>query len=427
MYEEMTSTPQAGLNLVDTVFNSLNNAENMTIIMAVYIMFAVAMLFLRLFAHSQYNGTLYSIKRDTSKEVKSIKDVTAAGRIKNSLLRAAVADYISVAERAVTTISTTQIVEMHAAKLSLIFWRLDAIDVMLNKMDVSLLISGLGLAFIFSDYALVFGTLGVLAFVLLKMFSSLCNLGLMRAQLVGNIVMFIEREVGRFFVADTGGAILRLRETIDAAFKTQAKEYLEMVREVSTILKESAKENAIAMQESTKATSSAITLAIGEKLDSVNVSFSNTLKGWEGALTEATQVQTTINDAAERMQHAGARLQSSSELLATHLQGHSNALSTQLVSLLDAISTITEAVSQFSAHQEALLVQGKYIERNQHALDSTLFAYEESLKGLTQSIGDGLGTFINLHAQTSAQVINDALKANIEKSMGALTRGSTNE
>jgi len=175
------------------------------------------------------------------------------------------------------------------------------------------------------------------------------------------------------------------------------------------------------MTEATNSIGPSVAAAMDEKLINMNDTLTDTLKNWEKALAEATSLHTSMNQSSERLSHASEKLQSSSELLSTHMQGHSNALSNQLVTLVNAIDGIKESVNHFSTQQEALTEQAKYIERNQQTLDTTLQTYEDSLRGLTQSLGDGLGTFINLHAQTSAQAINDTVKANIEKIMNIIS------
>jgi len=412
------------ISFLELIFDALNRQDNLMIIMAIYLALAVLLLFLRIVAHMHYRGALLAFQREARKEIKEKSDIS---KIKNGLLRKIIAEYIRIAERAVTTVPTAHIVNRHISKMTFLGWSYESIMPLVKSLETGMLLIGLILAFVFSSYAFVYGTLAVIVFLILKLFGAFCDATRAKIELSDDILIYVEREIGRFFAADAGGAILRLKNDLAESISKQTIAYKENMKEISDVMTSTITKVSETMTEAATSIRPAIAAIMDTKLAGVNDTLSSTLVSWEQALNEAIKVQTAMNDSSERISHAGARLQSSSELLATHMQGHSNALSSQLVALVDAINTIKEAVSHFTTQQEALVVQAKYIERNQHVLESSLFAYEESLKGLAQSLGDGLGAFINLHAQTSAQAVNDALKSNLDKVINVLARGGTSE
>lgn len=87
----------------------------------------------------------------------------------------------------------------------------------------------------------------------------------------------------------------------------------------------------------------------------------------------------------------------------------SNAIKAQTAAL-EPLSAQLPALSQA---METIKTTAELTAANQKAMAAALTAYEtyeDSLKNITTTMGESLGTFIDLHAQTSAKAIADALK-----------------
>lgn len=338
----------------ENIVEVLGRHDNHITIVAVYLSFSAVVILLRIFAHLHFRGVLLSFWH-----VAAIDDKNAVKEIRHSVLKKACTEYVRVAERAVTAVPTTQIVERAVAGMGFFGWKYTGLLPFVEAMELGLLGIGFILAVVFSDAAAVYGLLAVIVFTACRIAAAFFNVRAAREQLCDEMVLFIEREVGRFFAADTGGALLRLKNDLSDAIAHQSKMF--------------------------KAT-----------MESISESMIN-------AAYSTEPIMANLNTGAERFSQAATKIQSASDLLSSHMQGHSNAMSEQHAALVTAINSIA--------------THAGFIEKNQQALDSSLASYESSLQSLTQSIGDGLGAFINLHAQTSAQAINDALKANIDKMM----------
>jgi len=348
------------LSFFEDIFYTLGRHDNHVIIVAVYLCFAAVLVALRIIAYLHFRGVLLSFQHLADKEIKTKME---ALEIKHHILKKAAGEYIRVAERAVTSVPTAQIVERAVSGMGLVGWKYTGLLPFVESFEFGLLGIGFVFAVIYSEQAVVYGLLAVTCFVAVRIFAAFFNVRAVRTQLSDEMTLFIEREIGRYFVSDTGGAILRLKNDLTDAIEKQAAVY------------KSAMKN---------------------------------------ALKEASGIFNEINTGAERLSQASTRIQSASDLLASHMHGHSNALSEQLITLVTAINEMKAGLQTLSASQKALTTQAEFIERNQKTLENSLNAYESSLQAVTQSIGDGLGAFINLHAQTSAQTINDAMKYNID-------------
>ncbi|MCL2527489.1 MAG: hypothetical protein FWE42_03640 [Defluviitaleaceae bacterium] len=405
------------------LFITLNRQDNHIIIMAVFFGVAALTVLLRVIAHIHFRAALLSFRRDAKKPIDALEDIR---KLKSSLLVNIIIEYKRVADKAVTHVPTSQLVNRQVASMSFIGWRYDGMFPFILELERALLWIGLILAVVFTPYAFAYGVLAVLLFLLVRIAAAFFNFNGAREQLGEEILIYVEREVGRFYASDTGGALLRLKNDLTEAIAgmtaslegivgTMAASLEATTSSIGTTMAETTASIGKTMTEATAAVGPALAAAMDEKLINMNAKLAHTLESWEKTLTEAVSLQTAMNDTSDRLGQSSQRLQSSAELLAKHLQGHSGALSEQLVTLVGAIESVKEGLGLLSTQQDALVQQSGYIERNQQTLETAITAYESSLQGLAQSLGDGLGTFINLHAQTSAQAVNDALKANIDK------------
>ena len=412
-------------NFFNDLFNALNHQDNHIVLMVIFLSIAAILVFLRIVAHIHFRGALLAFRRDARKDISSKDDFK---KLKNPLLLRTVVEYKQIAEKAVSTVPAHQIVDRQVAAMSLIGWRYEGMLPFVIELERALLWIGLILAVIFTDYAFVYGMLAIAVFLIVRLASAFFDFTSARQQLRDEVLIYVEREVGRFYASDTGGAVLRLKndlveavdtmtDSLEAIMANMANSLADTTAAIAKNMDETTTYIGDTMTEATQAVGPALAAAMDEKLINMNANLATTLESWEGALGEAVRLQDALNGTSDKLSQSSLKLQSSSELLAKHLQGHSGALSEQLVALVGAVDSVKQGVALLGTQQEALTKQSSYIERNQRALEETLAAYEASLQGLTQNLGDGLGAFINLHAQSSAQAVNDALKTNLDKIM----------
>lgn len=394
------------------IYFILNQQHSHSVIMLVYLVLVLVAIGLRVMAHLHFRGLLLAFQLDARKEIKNRGEVS---NLKFGLLRKVTAEYIRIADKAVTTVPTKELVNRAVGGISLVGWKYENIIPFVESLDNGLLLVGLVLAFIFNSQAFVYGSLAIVAFLITRISAAFFNARGAKEQLADELLLFIEREVGQFFASDSGGAVLRLKNDLTEAINNQAKTYKETMALISNNMTNAMDNVATTMINAANAIGPIVAKAMDEKLINMNTTLSHTLDDWEHALQESSKSHMALNDSTERLAHSSSRIQSASELLATHMQGHSNALSEQLLTLVSAITATKEGLDTLATQQASLTKQAQYIEMNQHTLENSLASYEASLQNLTQSLGDGLGAFINLHAQTSAKAVNDALKNNIDR------------
>jgi len=393
--------------------------NNHVIIVAVYLCFAAGLILLRIISHLHFRGVLLAFQHTAEKEIKSKADVAS---IKHHILKKAMAEYIRVAERSVSAVPTTHIVERAVSGMGFLGWKYTGLLPFIETMEFGLLGSGFILAVVFGEVATVYGLLAIIVFVSCRAAAAFFNVREIRSQLSDEMVLFIEREIGRFFSADTGGALLRLKKDLTEAIDRQAAAYKTTMETISAKMSDTFKEVSHSMVGAANSIGPIVAKAMDKKLINMNESLTKILQDWETALKKSAEIQAAINGGAERLSQASDKIYTASDLLASQMKGHSNALSEQLITLVSAIDEMKTELKLLQSSQKSMAKQSEFIERNQKALEVSLNAYESSLQNLTQSIGDGLGAFINLHAQTGAQTINDAMRTNIETIMNLTKR-----
>ncbi|MCL2840544.1 MAG: hypothetical protein FWE05_07185 [Defluviitaleaceae bacterium] len=401
----------------ETIFVALDRHDNHVIIVSVFLILAAVLIILRIGSHLHFRGALFAFYQDTKKPIAKREDV---GLLKNRLLRKIVSEYIRIAERAVTVISTRQVVEREIARMGFFGWRYDGVFRLIEGMETGLLFVGIILALVFDQFTFVYGLMSVIVFVIMRLIVAFFNVREAHKELTDEIILFIEREIGRFFVSDSGGAILRLKNDLTEAIDRQASTYKTTMENIGKTMASTMTEVTGSMIAAANSIGPIVATAMDEKLLNMNDQLKNTLADWEKALSESSKIQTDMNTSSERLAHAGGQLQAAAELLATHMKGHSGALSEQLFTLVSAIDAVKIGIETLTEQQETLAKHSEYIENNQQNLEKSLTAYQDSLQNLTQSLGESLGAYINLHAQTSAQTINDALRGNIDRSLQLL-------
>ena len=435
------------MNFFNQLLNTLNRDDTQVVIMAVYSAFLLAIILLRIASHMHFWGQLAIVKQETHKEIKSKDDIKKL--IRGYLLRNIVADYQKIAERSVTSIPTRAIINRTLSSMNFFGWRYDNIIPFVESMENGFLFLGLILAILFPSSYFGYGLMAIIAFVLTRVCMTFFNARAARAMLEDEINIFIEREIGRFFPSDTGGAITRFKNDITVVFEKQTVAYKEIMRDtmksidssISTTVDKVTSEMSKSSYEMTRNLLTSVhslgpTIAkslddklagLDRELSSVGSSLKDTMKEWEVSLIRASGYQTSISNTSKDLESTFKRFHSSAELLNTYLSGHSKALSEHLLGLVKTVEAVQEGIDAFSIQQELSAGQAQFIEKNQHALEEAIQSYETTLQNMVQTMGSGLGAFIDLHAQTSVQTINDAIKVHLDKITNALVLQNQNK
>ena len=393
--------------LFTDIYNLLSRDYNQVLMLAVFTGAVLFVILLRIITHLHFKVRYTAFKFD-AKDLDKKDDVK---KYKNSLLRRAAAEYKQILEKAVTKSSPEKVVQKILSKMSMLGIKYTGIMPFVEAMERSILWIGLIMAFIFNDSAFVFGGAAIIGFLLLRIFAGLFNFREAFEIFSIEMQIYLERELGRFFATDAGGAVLRLKNELVESISTQTKIFEKNIKHMTDVFAQS-NEN---ISNTIKNIGPSIANVIDEKLINMNESLTEVIKLWESAVSKSERLQTLTNDSADKINKSADKLTNAGEFLAKYLQGHTDAMSNQLIGLLNAIEILKEAITNNNQGQESLKEIINYIEKNQKMLEKSVTQYEDAIKHLTSAIGDGLGVYINLHAQQAAQTINDTMKSVSER------------
>ena len=205
----------------ESIFDILMMHHNNIIVMAVYLLLHVLVVVLRFIIYVGARGHNVLINNDLN-PTKSLKNLTDTNNIKSPILRRIVGDYIAVAEKNAPRVPVKAIVDKHVLGMSFLGLRYININNWTAKMENGLAIVGIILMLIFSQYVMVYGLLAVAGFIGLKLVSSLFDYEIAQKLLIGDINIYLEREVGQFFAGHVNSAILRFKEEVANVIEQQS-------------------------------------------------------------------------------------------------------------------------------------------------------------------------------------------------------------
>lgn len=312
----------------EDIFMFLYQFDNLVAIAAVFILLHVFVILMRVIVFLGYRAHNIMISMDLA-PAKSLKTKGDAMAVRSSLLRRISADYLACAEKNAPRVPLEALVNKHVHTLSFIGWPYQGIIRCIEKLDNSLILLGIALAFIFDDYLIVFGLISILGFVIMKLASAFFDFRTAKETLIYDIHFYIEREVGQFYAGHTASAITKFKEE----------------------------------------------------------------------MTEAVDRQSVL------------------------LRGAIEKLNTDLIPILSGLKcledlpkslvAISESNDKYAVYHEAFLTQANIIKSTQAALETSINSYETTLQNLVQTMGSGIGAFIKLHGQESAQGLTTVMQEHI--------------
>ncbi|MCL2015594.1 MAG: hypothetical protein FWG68_05035 [Defluviitaleaceae bacterium] len=117
---------------------------------------------------------------------------------------------------------------------------------------------------------------------------------------------------------------------------------------------------------------------------------------------------------AEAIDRQTVMLRSATEKLAEDLAPIITQLQ-PLANLPKALEDMQQNNDRYALHHEGFLAQSQIIKDAQAALEKSLASYETTLQNIYKTMGDSLGTFIELYGQNAAAALNDSLQEHITK------------
>jgi len=128
----------------------------------------------------------------------------------------------------------------------------------------------------------------------------------------------------------------------------------------------------------------------------------------------AAAIQQFKTETAEALDRQSALMSSVVEKFGTELTLTLENLKC-LTGLPKALENMQESNKRYALHHEAFLSQSQIIKDTQSSLEKSLASYEATLQNLVQTMGGGIGAFIELHGQNASRGLTDALQDHMNR------------
>jgi len=394
------------MQYVKTLVEILGKPENLLYVFASYLGVCIIIVILRIIVYLGYQAH-FGLFRLNAKPIGARSELD---KTRQGLLRNIIADYIRVAEKNTSGVHLTAIIRKYMLKISFIGWRYESMERFILGIEPMLPVMGIALAVLFyndSTYGVIFGVAAVGVFVLIRLFAGLFDFQLVADRLSAELTEYVEREVGQFYAGDFGTVLLRFKNEVTNALKSQADSLSGVINGLEKNLSGALN---LTMKELSKEMS-----GIGAVLD-------KPLQAWSSSINAASAVQDKNNEALSGFKDVAAQLKTSTGELDAVLKTHVQTLSAELGKLSLHLDNLTlsgkDMKDSSDAYKQAVAVMEdhiKYIEKNQGALQDALGSYESSLQSITQKMGDGFGSIVDYHMAGAYQSLNTALQNNINR------------
>ena len=394
------------MQVLNRLIDMLGQKQNITYVFGAYLGLCVLIIILRIIICIGYQ-THYAIFKVNAKPIGARSELDKA-RI--GLLKNIIPDYIKTAEKNTSAVHLSAIVRKHMLKLSFIGWSYDSIERFVLGFEPMLPIVGIALAVVFfnyENYNVIFGVAAVGVFAAMRLFAGLFDFQLASAKLSAELVEYVEREAGQFYAGDFGTVLLRFKNEVTSALRSQS----DTLGSVITSLE--------------KNLSGAIGLTMKElsgELSGIGTVLDKPLHDWAASISAASGAQARNNEMFAGFKDVAAQLKTSAEELDSILKTHVKTLTSELGKISEHIDSLTlsgkDMKESSDAYRQSVIVleeHNKYIEKNQSMLQDALGSYESSLQSITQKMGDGFGSIVDYHMAGAYQSLNTALQNNINK------------
>lgn len=398
-----------GLN--SSYYNGVQN-PNYHILRDVIMIYILAVILYLIFRVIVCTGFQMNLTRFyfSNKEISSINDIKDT---KSRLLNKVIKSYVKSAEKGISYIDINAITENQLLKLNFLGWNYKSIENFLNGLEYAFLIFGI-LFWLSFERELIFIVITIIAFVLIKIMSSIFDYSVTKEKLLNEIILYVEREVGQFYITDLAFSVQNFKMEMKEVFNIQTKTLSDSVLKISTDMA-----NAIIVSNK----------QLNENIDkTINSLFSITdilekpLIQWKESLEKAVKSQVSINTTFEKIYNAASSFENVTNELAEKLESYSlvykkyeDKANNEIIQLTSVTEKLLISNKDNSEIIKSLRNQFDYIEENQKLLKESIQKYELTLEDVTKQMGSALGGIVEYQMQSTYKNISEYIKEDISK------------
>ena len=390
-------------------FNITIDSELTLLAIIIYLAIVLVLAILRFIVNIGYQMQ-YSIFRVCAKMIKERKDIRDT---KSTLLNRTIRDYIKIAERGISNISTHSIATNQVNKLNFFGWNLSAIERFVISMEGSLVLTAVALA-MFMEYKEFLAIMGITSFVAVKLIASIADFTLLREKLTYELTEYVEREVGQFYSVNISTTIQMLKLELKNMIKDQSNFMGDTIDKLGSNI---AGVLQLSMQEMTRNVEMTM-----QNVSGFGDSFTEPINIWKKTLEESGKVQQSLNQSFEKINGSTENLQNTTKILSNafieqneYLLKYGSSIDVQIANLSQIAMQLEKNAANHEVTANGLRESLQYIKDNQVALEKSVQAYELVLESLTAKIGNGFGSIVQFHMESAYDNFANVIQENINK------------
>lgn len=332
----------------------------------------------------------YNYFRINSKKPVNSKD--DAMHLKRGILGRIARDFTSIAERGVAHVDTVTIAKLHLSRQTFLGFSFTGVMRMTERTDLFILSVG-ALTVLLSVDKITMAIFFIFAYLIVRLLSGLLDIKTLYERFEYEVVCYVNREIGQYFVSDAASSISFLRNTLNDRIAS-------LEATLSGLISKMGEANDAAARE-----------AFGKLNAAYEASLSH-FKELPQMLSESIRVSSKNTELTQGMM---TRFEQGFTTASAQIFSATNTLNKQADSSLAIIEGLKSNILAVSATGKAVSEELKFVQLNQQTLSDSLEQYEVSLKDVTSQIGDALGRIVEFSAEKARDDINSALKENIAK------------
>ena len=165
-------------------------------------------------------------------------DNLASVRIKYfGVLNKSMVDYLRMANSGIHPINTKSIINKHVARINFLGLSFTSIESFVKALENSILFVTILFVIVFDEFKVLFAVAGVLVFMAIRALGSIFDFSLLKQKLTEELCVYIETEVGKFFVLDINKIAKDVIKEISDSLLKQSQDLHNSIIELNEILK----------------------------------------------------------------------------------------------------------------------------------------------------------------------------------------------
>lgn len=326
-------------------------------------------------------------------------------RTPSGLINRCVVEYMACGENGAPLLAVDSIVTKHILRMSFLGISFKSLEKLSKSVDYALL--GVMAAAVISTsepgwLAFVGGAWIVYRAVLLFF-----DAETLREKLFYGITTYINRELGKFYIADDKAGMRIFKNELHSSLMEQASILQNAVNNLTRELMETIKAS---YGELGKALAADIS-----KYDNLGEKLKSPVEGMQAIFGKFAVSAETLEKSSAELSHTITLLEDKLEIITGSLEKNTAANTRSINNSELLFHELRDSLKSFGAAYQALEAEVAAVKNAQQSLELALSGYELSMQQTANRVGDALGSVVKYSGGEAADALNEAVSAHVKQ------------